>query len=77
MSGENDTDRILWLALDAISCVTWLIYRSYHRRGHGSNFLTPVTYSSKSNSNLYVQKNNNVQPPPPPPVELAQSLILV
>ena len=62
------TDRILWLVLDAILCVTWLIYWSHRRGGHGSNILTAVTYSSQSNSKLYVQKNNYV---PNPPVELA------
>ena len=59
---------ILWHVLDPISCVTWLIYRCHRRGGHGSNFLTAVTYSSQSNSNLYIQKNNYV---PKPPVELA------
>ena len=48
---ENDTARIIWLVLDAISCVKWPIYRSHRRRDHGSNFLTGVTYSSQSNSN--------------------------
>ena len=60
---------ILWLVLDAISSVTWLIYRSHRRESHGSKFLTAVTYSSQSNSKLYVQKNNYV---PNCPVELAQ-----
>ena len=69
MSGEHDTDSILWLLLEAISCVAWLIYRSHRWRGHGSNFLTAVIYSSQSNSKLYVQKNNYV---PKPPVEPAQ-----
>ena len=67
-SGEEDTERILWLALDAISCVTWLVYWSHRRRIHGSNFLTAVTYSTQSNSKLFVQKNNYV---PNSPVELA------
>ena len=62
------TDRILCLVLDAISCVTWLIYRSHRRGGHGSNFLTALFYSGQSNSKLYVQKNNYVLNPP---VELA------
>ena len=48
MSDEDDTDRILWFILDAISCVTWLIYWSHRRRGHGSNFVTAVIYSSQS-----------------------------
>ena len=69
MSGEDDTDRILWFVLDAILRVAWLIYRSHRREGHGPNFLTAFTYSSQSNSKLYVQKNNYV---PNPPVELAQ-----
>ena len=47
----------------------WLIYWSHRRRIHGSNFLTAVTYSTQSNSKLYVQKNNYG---PNPPVELAQ-----
>ena len=55
--------------LDAISCVTWLIYWSHRGRIHGSNFLTALTYSTQSNSKLYVQKNNYV---PNSPVELAQ-----
>ena len=43
-----------------------------HRRSiHGSNFLTAVTYSTQSNSKLYVQKNNYV---PNAPVELAHYL---
>ena len=69
ISGEADTDRKFWLVLDAISYVTWLMNRSHRRRGHGSDFLTAVTYSSQSNSKLYVQKNNCV---PNHPVELAQ-----
>ena len=56
MSGEKDTDRIFWLVLDAISCVTCLIYRSHRRRDHGSNFLTAITYNSQLNSKLYVLK---------------------
>ena len=67
--GKDDTDRILWLVLDAISCVTWLIYRSHCREGHGSNFLVAFTYSSQSNSKLFVQKNNYELNSP---VELAQ-----
>ena len=54
--------------LEAILCLTWLIHRSHRRRYHDSNFLTAVTYSSQSNSKLYVQKNNYV---PNSPVELA------
>ena len=54
MSDEAGTGRIFWLVLDAISYVTWLIYWSHRRKGHDSNFLTAVTYSSQS-------------PPPPPP----------
>ena len=46
-----------------ISCVTWLVYRSHRRDGHGSNFLTAVTYSSQSNSKLFVQKKNTYQTP--------------
>ena len=57
--------------LDEISCVTWFIYRSHRREEHGSNSLTAVTYSSQSNSKLYVQRNNYV---PNPPIELAQCL---
>ena len=57
--------------MDAISCVTWLIYRSHRREGHGLNFLAAFTYSSQSNSKLYVQKNNYV---PNSPVELAHCL---
>ena len=60
MGGEQDTDRILWLVLDANPCVTWIIYRSHRRGSHGSNFRTAVTYSSQSNSKLYVQKINYV-----------------
>ena len=45
------------------SCVTCLIYRSHRRGGHGSNFLTAVTYSTQSNSKLYVRKNNYVPNP--------------
>ena len=67
------TDRILWLLLDAIACVTWRIYQSHRRGGHGSNFLTAVTYNCQWNSKLYAQKNNYV---PNPPVELAQWLLL-
>ena len=59
---------MLWLVLDAISWVTLPIYRSHGRRGHGSNFLTAATYSSQSNSKLYVQKCNYV---PNLPIELA------
>ena len=69
MSDEDDTDCILWLVLDAISCGTWLIYRYHQREDHGSNILTALTYSSQSNSKLYVQKNNYV---PNSPVELVQ-----
>ena len=72
MSGEEDTDRILWLVLNVISCVTWLTYRSHHREGNGSNFLTTVTYSSQSSSKLHVQKINYV---PNPPIELAHYVI--
>ena len=68
-SGDDETDRLLWLILDAISCVSWFIYRSHHREDHGSNFFTAFTYSSQSNLKLYVQKNNYV---PNSPVELAQ-----
>ena len=68
-SGEDGSDRILWLVLDAISCVTWLIYRSHRKEGRGSNFLIAFTCSGQSNSKLYVQKNNYV---PNYPVELAQ-----
>ena len=71
-SGDDDTDRLLWLILDAISCVSWFIYRSHHREDHGSNFLTAFTYSSQSSLKLYVQKNNYV---PNSPVELAHCLI--
>ena len=69
-SSGDDRDRILWSVLDAILCVTWFIYWSHRRRGDDSNFfLTTITYSSQSNSKLYVRKNNYV---PNPPVELAQ-----
>ena len=67
MSGEKDTDHIFWLVLDAISSVAWLIYRSHRRRHHGSNFLTAITYSSQSNSKLYVLKIITYRRPPPPP----------
>ena len=47
--GENDTDRIVWLGLDAISRVTWLIYRSHHSESqpryelsYRGKFLQPV-----------------------------------
>ena len=42
--------------LEVISCVMWLIYRSHHRGGNGSNFLTEITYNSQSNSKLCIQK---------------------
>ena len=35
MSDEDDTDRILWLVLDAISYVTWLIYLPHRREANG------------------------------------------
>ena len=45
--------------------VTYLpICRSHRWRDHGSNFLTAVTYSSKSNLELYVVKNYLRTEPP-------------
>ena len=60
---EDDTNRLLSLYSDAILCVMWIIYRSHRRAGHGTNFLTAVTYSRESNSKLYVQKNNYAPTP--------------
>ena len=49
-------------------CVTLLIYRSHRRGGHGTNFVTRVTYSSQSNSKLHSRKDNytptTITPPP-------------
>ena len=59
----NDTYLILWLVSDAIFCVTWLINRFHRSRGHSTNFLTVITYSSQSNSTSYLQKNNYVPNP--------------
>ena len=62
-SGEDGTGCILWLVLDAISCVTWLIYRSHCKEGRGSNFLTAFTYSGQSNLKLYARKIITYQTP--------------
>ena len=85
MSGENDTYRILWLVSGAILCVTGLIYRSHRMGGHGTNFVTRVTYSSQSNSKLHSQEDNHtpttIIPPslshhPPPPHPQSNFLVL-
>ena len=47
MSGDNDTDRILWLISDAVVCVTWVMYRPHHRGDHGTNFL-PLLFTTAS-----------------------------
>ena len=74
MSGEDDTDCILWLVLDKISSVMWLIYWSHRRGGHSWNFLTRVTYRSQLNSKLNVQENDYI---PNPTVEHVQISVLL
>ena len=62
-SGEDDTHRIVWLVLGAISCVTWPIYRSHRREATVRTFLPRLLTAASRMQNCTYRKMITYQTP--------------